>query len=446
MNLKYRLTKVWHSNTQKVMSLTVFGMVLSFVMDIAIAAKLGTSQTADSLILALTLPIMLDTIIRESTKFSLVPLFMERKLNLNRKQFQFFISGLCNFGFSIGIAFTILIELLAPIFIPILTPNLSLEGQAQTVFLLQVCAPLIIFVPNITVLSVLLNSQKNFSTAALRHAVEKGLIVFAILVYWQSPNIGYMIAISHVIGFAIFFLMLFVENYRSGFRYQYLAWPSSSDIKQLSAFASYPTLGFALRQSSRLVERLLASMAAVGGVAAYYYALRIFSSIQTVIGVSLATTSLPAMAEQNLAGNQERLTKIIRKNVLNALKLVIPLSLVIVFFNKPIITLLYQRGAFDAAAVDLTSQVLFWLGLGLTFSCCLPLLQSVFYAQQRYQSVFYNMVLLVIVNLSLAWLLSQTIGLIGISIALSIAAAIGAGNVVLMLRRLGIYVIPQLKR
>ena len=445
MNLKHSLNKVWHSNTQKVMSLTVFGMILSFIMDIAIAAKLGTSQTADSLILALTLPIMLDTIVRESTKFSLVPLFMERKMNLNRRQFEYFISGLCNFGFLIGIVITILIEFLAPVFIPFLTPNLSSEGQAQTAFLLQVCAPLVIFVPNTTVLSVLLNSQKNFATAALRHAVVRGLVVFAILVYWQSPDIGYMIAASHVVGFLIFFLMLYVENYRSGFRYQWLAFSSLEDIKQLGTFASYPTLGFALGQASRLVERLLASMVAVGGVSAYYYALRIFSSVQTVIGVSIATTSLPAMTEQNLAGNQERLTTIIRKNVLNALKLALPITLMIVLFNRPIISLLYQRGAFDAAAVDLTSQILFWLGLGLTFNCCIPLLQSVFYAQQRYRDVFCNMLILVIINLGLAWLLSETIGLIGISIALSVAVAVAAANVVLMLRRLGIYVIPQLK-
>lgn len=446
MNLKYSLNKVWRSNTQKVMSLTVFGMILAFVMDITIAAKLGTGETADSLILALTFPIMLDTIVREGTKSSLIPLFMERKANLKPKGFQHFISGLCNFGFLIGIIVTIAIEIFAPIFIPLLAPNLSVQGQSQTIFLLQVCAPLIVFVPNTTILSVLLNSQKNFSTAALRHAVVRGLVVFALIVFWQNSNISYMVAATHVIGFAIFFLMLYVESYRNGFRYQWLAFPSRKDLQKLGSFSSYPTLGFAFGQGSRLVESLLASSVAVGGVSAYYFAFRIFSSIQTIIGVSIATTNLPAMTEQNLAGNQARLTKIIRKNVLSALALTVPIALAIAIFHKTMIGILYQRGAFDAASVNLTSQILFWLSLGLVFNCIIPPLQSVLYAQQRYKAVFQNTLLVVVIDLSLAWLLSQIIGLIGISIALSIAVTIAALNLIYVLDRLGIHLIPQLKK
>ena len=446
MNLKYSLNKVWRSNTQKVMSLTVFGMMLAFIMDIMIAAKLGTGETADSLILALTLPIMLDTIVREGTQSSLIPLFMERKANLHPKKFQYFISGLCNFGFLIGIIITIAIEIFAPIFIPLVAPNISVEGQSQTVFLLQVCAPLIFFLPNITVFSVLLNSRKNFSTAALRNAVVKGLVVFAVIMFWQDPDISYMVAATHVVGFAIFFLMLYVESYRGGFRYQWLALPSKQDLQKLASFCSYPTLGFALGQGTRLVERLLASLVAVGGVSAYYFAFRIFSSIQTIIGASIATTSLPAMTEQNLAGNQAHLTRIIRKNSLSTLALTVPLTLIIAIFHKNLISIFYQRGSFDATSANLTSQVLFWLSLGLVFSCIIPPLQSVLYAKQKYRAIFLNRLLAVMIDLSLAWFLSQIFGLIGIAIALSISAAFSSFNLIYILNRLGIHLIAQFKK
>jgi putative peptidoglycan lipid II flippase len=441
MNLKYSLNKVWRSDTQRVMSLTVIGMMLAFIMDIMIAAKLGTSQTGDSLILALSLPLMLDTVTREGTKSSLVPLFMERKINLNREQFQYFVSGLFNLGFLIGIVITVIIEVFAPIVVPILAPKLPPAGQLQTILLLQICAPLIIFVPNITMLSVLLNSQKKFSAAALRNAIAPGIVVLSLILFWQLQDVSYLIAGTHVLGFGIFLVILLVQSYRHGFKYNWFALPSKKDLQQLGSFSSLPTLGFTLTQGLRLGERLLASLVAVGGVSAYYFALRIFSAIQTIIGVSIATTSLPAMTEQNLAGNQDLFSKIVRKNLLSTLGLTIPIMLVIVFFHQPIIAILYGRGAFDTASVNLTSKILFWLGLGLVFNCIIPPLQSVLYAQQRYISVFGNMVLILIVNISLAWILSQILGLIGISIALSISVAVAALNLIYMLHRLGIRIV-----
>ncbi len=444
--LKYSLGIVWRSDTQRVMSLTVIGMMLAFVMDIMIAAKLGTGQTADSLILALSFPIMLDTVMREGTKSSLVPLFMEQKVNLNPEKFQYFISGLFNFGFLIGIIITVLIEILAPGVIPILTPKLSPAGRSQTVYLLQICAPLIIFVPNITMLSVLLNSQKRFSTAALRNAIAPGLVVLSLAIFWGLQDVSYMIAVTHVLGFALFFVILLIQSYRHGFKYHWSALPSKTDLRKLGSFSSLPTLGFTLAQGLRLAERLLASLVAVGGVSAYYFALRIFSAVQTIIGVSIATTSLPAMTEQNLAGDRDRFSKIVRKNLLGTLALTTPIVLAIVFFHKTIISILYGRGAFDATSVNLTSQILFWLGLGLIFNCIIPPLQSVLYAQKRYKAVFMNMVLILLVNISLAWILSQMLGLIGISIALSISVAVAAINLVYVLHRSGVYLIPQLER
>ncbi len=79
MNLKYRLNKVWCSNTQRVMSLTVFGIMLALLMDIMIAAKLGTGQTANSLTLALGLLIVLDAVIIEDIKSSFISILWSKK-------------------------------------------------------------------------------------------------------------------------------------------------------------------------------------------------------------------------------------------------------------------------------------------------------------------------------------------------------------------------------
>lgn len=53
--VKALLERVWKSATQRVMSLKFGGMLLGLLMDVLIAARFGTSGTADALIVALTL-------------------------------------------------------------------------------------------------------------------------------------------------------------------------------------------------------------------------------------------------------------------------------------------------------------------------------------------------------------------------------------------------------
>jgi peptidoglycan biosynthesis protein MviN/MurJ (putative lipid II flippase) len=72
------IKRIWNSAIQRVISLTFIGMLLGLAVDVLIAAKLGTGKIADALIIALSLPLFIDTASREGTKFSMLPTFIER--------------------------------------------------------------------------------------------------------------------------------------------------------------------------------------------------------------------------------------------------------------------------------------------------------------------------------------------------------------------------------
>jgi murein biosynthesis integral membrane protein MurJ len=418
-------------------------MLLGLAVDALIAAKLGTGKIADALVIALSLPLFVDTISREGTKFSMVPIFIERQAILSEGEYNRFISGLTNFALIIGLIILFFVELLTPWIVTILAPGLTEEGKTEASKLLRICSPLILFAMGIAILSSLLNSQKRFSIVALRNTITPGIVVLMIGLMWSQKNITLWIAIAHIIGFASFFLLLFWGARRVGYRHLWSAWPSMKNISNLLSIISFPTMGFIVNQSLRMIERLLASLVSIGGVASYYFAFGIFSATQTLIGYSIAITGLPTLTDQNLRGEKTKIAVTIHKKLIKTLWLSLPVVLCILFFNEEIIRLIYGHGSFNEASISQTSRILFWLAIGIIFICFIPILTSGLYAQKAYKLIFQNMVTVASINILLAWIFSQKWGLIGIAIAVPLSSLIGVLNLLFLLHKTGVFLIKK---
>ena len=430
--------RIYRSSTQRVMSLTFVGLALGFLVDVLIAAKLGTGQTADALVIALTLPILIDTVCRQGTRHSMVPLFIEANSSLGEEEFQRFVSGLLNLGCVLGVIVVGMLEALAPWIVMGLAPGLTPESKAESTLLLRLCAPLIFFTIGCTVMGVYLNSRRRFNPVALRNVLTPGVILCVTLLSWRSEHLATWVAAAYTIGFAGFFFTLFMDLRRAGHRHIWLAWTTREDLSRLKSAAFLVTIGILLRNCLRILERFLASLVAVGGISSYYFAYRLVSALQTLIGGSIATTALPGMTEHDIQGNKARLVRALRRNISRTLWLSLPLFLLMVVFHHRIISFVYGRGNFGEASIQVTSHLLFWLGSGLLFWCLAPVFQSGLYAQRAYHLIFRNMITVTIVNVGLALVLSQLWGLVGIAIATTISAGFALVNMGYLLQTTGV--------
>lgn len=437
--MKNRLVKLLRSPTLKVMLLTFVGMLLGLLADILIAAKLGTSISADALIIALSLPRISDIVWREGTRFSLVPLFLQYKDKANEQEYNRFVSGIVNLSLVVGLLIALVLAIFAPLIVIGLAPGFSSEGRSEAAFLLQASAPMALFAPPIAVLSVVLNSQKRFSVVALRNAAAPALVVAAIAFTWNFKNISLWVALAYSVGFAAFFVMVFIDAFKAGHQHQWKAWVSKEDLSSLWEAGFLPTFGFILRQMANLIRsQLLPSLVGVGGVSMLYFAMRVVSAAQTLLGISIATTSLPAMTEDDLAGKKSRLGSALRRNLKSALLITVPATLFIALFNQQIIEGLYGRGSFGEASIQQTSDVFLWFGMGLVFACIIPLLEAGLYAQRKYLLLFYTMVSMSFVGVFMSWLFLQWQGLAGIAMGASLMLVINVGVILYFLEKTGV--------
>ena len=423
------------------MLITFLGMGLSLIFHISIPWHLDVSETADALIASLKIVLLVDIILREGAKFSLVPLFINEEKNKEKIEFHRFASGIINFSLCVGVILMMLLEILSTLIAKVVLWSSTGEVQTQMATLLRLSAPLVIFGSGSTILGAFLNSQKHFKTVAFRNTLPP---LFAIIVFLSLSDIeqlAYFVVIAYASGFLIYFGWLCIGMYRTGYRYS-LSWISVDTLRSLKDAISLPTIGFTIRQLTArvLVEVLLVGKLGKGAITLYNSAFRIFSAIQTLIGISIATTGLPDMTTDSIEKNLQKLKKSLLRNLRWVIYIVVPISLILFLGSSKIAQLLFSGENFDPQAVKQIGKLLLWLSLGTVFSCMIPILNAGLYAQKAYGLVFRNMVTMAALNFLIALILLTIWGLNGIALTVSITAFLAVGNLVFLLSKTGVFI------
>ena len=428
--------KLLQHKTFWVMVITFAGMGLSLLVRVLLIPKrFGFSDTADALTIALTVVLVVDTIVREGAKFSLVPLFVTREKEMTCTEYRHFTNSILFSLLGIGFGIFILIELFAPWIAGGLLSKSTIDVQSGTI-LLRLCAPLLIFGCGSTVLGAFLNSRQRFKTVALRNALPAGTAAVIFLILWDTENLENWVAAAYTGGFAAYFGWLCIGTYRTGHRYA-LTGISVDTLRSLKNTVTLPTLGFAIRQITNrlLVEIYLVSQLGGGAITLYKCAFQIFSALQTLIGISIATTGLPDMATDDAANDKQKLGHTLKRNVRTAVIIGLPVMLILLLFHGQISWILYGRGITNQTSTELIGRLLFWLSTGIIFSCLIPVLNAGLYAQKAYRSVFANMVTMAVLNFLAAYGLIKMWSLQGVALAVSITALFAVGNLTYLLRR-----------
>ena len=366
-----------HEPTPWVMLITFSGMCLSLIFHILIPWQLDVSESADVLIAALKVVLIVDIIFREGAKFSLVPLFIAEEKTRASVDFQRFTSGIINFSLCVGVVLMLLLTLLSTQIAGLLLSSRKTGAvQAEMATLLRWSAPLVIFGSGSTILGAFLNSQKHFKTVAFRNTLPPMLAISVLLFWTDTEQLVYSVSIAYAGGFLVYFIWLCFGMYRTGYRYRF-SWISIDALRSLKDAISLPTMGFTIRQLTAriIVEVLLVGRLGKGAITLYNSAFRIFSAIQTLIGISIATTGLPEMAADSIEKDLRKLKQSLLRKLRWVLYIAIPLSIILFFSASRIAQLLFSGDKFNPQAIEQIGKLLMWLSLGTVFSCMIPSLK-----------------------------------------------------------------------
>jgi putative peptidoglycan lipid II flippase len=230
----------------------------------------------------------------------------------------------------------------------------------------------------------ILNAHQIFLVPALTPALYQLGIIFGALVL--APSMGiYGLAWGVVIG-AVLYLLIQIPALTKLPNFSLLTSRFSlglqdSNVRQVLTLMGPRLLGVAIVQLNFWVNTWLASQMVSGSVTGLYYGFSLMLMAQAVIAQSAAIAVMPTFSAQHALGQQDEMRSSLAATLRSVILLALPASAGLILLRKPLISLLYQRGEFDARAVEIVAWALLWYAAGMIGHSIMEILTRAFYAQ-----------------------------------------------------------------
>ena len=139
-------------------------------------------------------------------------------------------------------------------------------------------------------------------------------------------------------------------------------------------------LGVAVVQLNFIVNTIIALSQPEGSVTAITLAFSLMLMPQMAVAQSAAIASLPTFSAQVALGKFDEMRRSLASTLRAVLLLAIPATVGLILLRTPLVSLLYQRGAFTERSTQLVAWALLWYALGLVGHSLVEILSRAFYA------------------------------------------------------------------
>jgi len=320
----------------------------------------------------------------------------------------------------------------------------SVPGKLDlTVQLARIMLPFLTLVAVAAACMGMLNALNRFFVPALSPAMfNVGSILSMVVLVPLMPRFGLppiaAVAIGVLVGGVGQVLVQTPLLYREGFRYVPVFDWRDPGLRQVLLLMGPGTLGLAATQINVFVNTVLATGEGTGAVSWLNYAFRLMYLPLGIVGVSIATAALPAIARHAAREDRGAMRHEVAHGLAMMLVLNLPATAGLIVLARPIVSVLFERGAFTASDTSATAAALVCYAVGLTGYSVVKIATPAFYALGESRTPVIVTVATVIVNVVLNIALVRQIGYLGLPTGTSIAALLNASVLIALLsRRLG---------
>jgi putative peptidoglycan lipid II flippase len=382
--------------TWKVSAAVMASRVLGLLRDMLFAGLFGGSRWMDCFNLAFRVPNLLRDLFAEGALSQAFVTTFSKKLKsdgdapaweLANKMMTLtavFMSGISLLGI-----------LAAPWIVEILTA-FSKSGTAVRnydpyelelmVTMVRIMYPFILLLSLAALVMGMLNAKNVFGIPALSSCFFNlgSMIGGALIGYWMDSSWGPRSLIGFSFGVVIGGMAQLVCQFpalrAAGYRYVADFHWRDSGVRQTLKLMGPAVISASVVQVNVVVNSMFAYGVGPGAVSWLSYAFRLMQLPIGVFGVAVATVTLPALSRAAVGGISADFRPTLAKGLRLVAFLVLPSTLGLVLLAGPIVSVLYERGAFDAVDRIQTAAALRAYGYGLLCYAWLKVLQPAFYA------------------------------------------------------------------
>jgi putative peptidoglycan lipid II flippase len=357
--------------------------IAGLVRERVFAQFFGTSLYADAFRAGLRMPNAIQNLLGEGTlSASFIPVYSEL-LEEGRKEDAGRLAGaIFALLFTIAGALALLGILLAPLMVSIFLPGFVGERREITITIVRILFPM----TGVLVLSAwalgILNSHRKFFVPYVAPVIWNGAMIgtlFYFGVRMEQDGLVIALAWGALAGGALQFLIQLPWVLRLEPNLVATLGRKMTEVGEVVRNAIPAIMGRGVVQVSAYIDMVLASLLAIGGVAAIGYAQTLYMLPVSLFGMSVAAAELPELSRQRRAA-----AEVLRNRASGALRrmafYVVASFVIFITLGDVVVAALYQTGEFGRAQTILVAATLAAYAFALMASTATRLYSSTYFA------------------------------------------------------------------
>jgi putative peptidoglycan lipid II flippase len=398
--------------------------------ELVVARYFGRSDSIDAFLVAYLLPSFIVSVVAGSLASALIPVFVEIRHREGIEAAQELFSSVLVLDTLALLLIAALLGLLAPLYLRYLGSGFSAAKLGLTRDLLLLLLPFIFFNGISSCVSSVLNAGEKFAVPSIIPIVTPiALIVFLELTAksWGAFALAAGTVAGSAIEAGLLALALKTRGIRLAIKWSGLTAPVRSVLRQYTPMLA----GSFLLGSTLVVDKSMAAMLSNGSVAALTYANKVINAVFAIAATGLSTATFPYFSRMVTLKDWNGCRHTLKRYSILIVATTVPLTIGLMILSKPLVRVLFQRGAFTSADTDLVSWVQICYLIQVPFYMLSILFVRFLSSVRRNDVLMYGAVISLVLDVILNLFLMRRWGVAGIALSTSCVYAISCFYVIL---------------
>lgn len=413
--------------------MTLLVQLLSFGSSVILARWLGATVQTDAYYFALSIPTIANAVLIGASRQAAIPALTEIEHAEGFGAFELAASeiatGTAAVSCVLGAVVAAALIGLAPTFI-----GHSTRFVALARLYIAELTPYAVTGALLGVLGAILAVRRSYVAAVAVFMIEP-VLKSALVVAFGHQIGAQSLVIGNVLGNALAVVLLLLFARHLGIRLRIVGFRNSRVMRSLVRLSVPLLVSSSLLQLNPVIDRSFAASLGGGSITVFEFGVRLFNVPAALLGSTMVAPLAASWSALRTTTGWSAVISSSARTVKMVWVLVLPIVVVGYFLRMPLIGMLYHGGAFTAADVMRTANVLGMLLVGLIAQIVVLPLATLFIV--RGDTVFPMKVGIAnfVLNAALDWLLRGPMGLEGIAFSTSITMTVLVGVFICEARR-----------
>lgn len=437
-----------------VSAMTLISRVLGLIRDVVVANLMGAGTSADVFFFANKIPNFLRRLFAEGAfAQAFVPVLTEYQEKHSPDETRELLSKVAG---TLGLLVTI-VTLVGVIASPVLSAlfgggwfvawlNNEPDGakfELATV-VLKITFPYLWFITFTALAGSILNTRGRFAVSAFTPVFLNVAIIAAAIFYAPTSS---QPEITLAWGVFCGGLIQFLFQIPFLLREKALVKPSwgwhHPGVVKIRTLMIPALFGVSVSQINLLFDTFIASFLMTGSISWLYYSDRLLEFPLGLFGIAIGTVILPALSRNHVNDEGAGFGLTMDWGIKAILLLGLPAMMGLIVLAKPMLMVLFMRGAFSITDVEMASYSLMAYGSGLLSFMLIKVLAPGYYSRQDTKTPVRYGIIAMITNMGFNLLFAIPFGYVGLAVATSMSALLNATLLYRGLHLAGVYRISR---